>query len=157
MSRAPPVHSDASFQGAPLPSRQGKGPPPHPNQRSTPAYDPPPSPPKGGRAAPLPAVPVETDVDIGVPGDYTEVVLQIPDTAAGFVIGKGGSKIKALEQRTGVRVTITKKRPGSADDCTSISVRGVGPNGGDSVERALGELEDAVAKIGVELEVVSVT
>ncbi len=90
-----------------------------------------------------------------VPADYTEVVLEVPEDAAGFVIGKGGAKIKALEQRTGVRVVIDTKKAGAG--CTVISIRGVGPTGGDMVEKALGELEEAVAKIGVELTVVSVT
>ena len=136
------------------PSRAGRGPPSHPRGAPSNAYEPPPSPPKGPRA-PVPVA--DTDGDLDGPAEYTEVVLEIPDSAAGYVIGKGGAKIKALEQRTGVRVAISKKRPGTADDCTSISVRGVGPTGGDSVERALGELEEAVAKIGVELTVVSVT
>ena len=117
----------------------------------------------------------------------TSVVLEIPDSAAGFVIGKGGCKIKALEQKTGARVIILKKKPDSTQNCTQVMmmmmmmmmrnlyssshscthpysyshlqqvcITGTGPTGGDVVERCLGELENAVSTINVELVIVSV-
>ena len=58
----------------------------------------------------------------GVPGDSQEVVQAVPREAAGKLIGKGGSNIRTLRDRSGARISLSDQDP--AADTRQITFSG---------------------------------
>jgi hypothetical protein len=80
------------------------------------------------------------------------VVVEVPDSAMGFVVGKGAFKIKQMEKTTGAKVKIPEKLDASLS-MTRIVIMG----SGEAVEAALNELLTIVEQIKVDLTIISVT
>jgi hypothetical protein len=87
----------------------------------------------------------------------TEMILGIPEKVGGYVVGKGGTKIKSLQARTKARIGIVHRSDiapffdAKGEKVTHISVRGAG----DAVETAYNEIEADLAKISITLGIVA--
>lgn len=57
----------------------------------------------------------------GQQGEQENVVIPIPDTLIGFVIGRAGSIIKAIRQRSGSKVKINDKQAGATERIVTIT------------------------------------
>lgn len=63
----------------------------------------------GGAGAGMPAPPSDANM-----------VLYVPNSAAGGIIGRGGETIKMLQQRTGARIQVAKSQPGTKERMVTI-------------------------------------